>query len=62
MIRLLRFIITGSWHEHKWEIHDMANVTVWLNGKKDELPINHITTYVQKGSVCGKLKSFKVTK
>jgi len=39
MIRLLRFLITGSWHEHKWEIYDTDEITVWANGKRDGIPL-----------------------
>jgi len=61
MIRLLRFIITGSWHEHKWETEDKDEVTIWLD-ENSKIPMRYVTTYVQKCVVCGKLKSFKVKK
>jgi len=27
MWRLLKFIVTGSWHEHEWEIIQECNLT-----------------------------------
>ena len=59
MIRLLRFLITGFWHEHKWEIYDTGEVAIWLDDNSTR-PMRYVTTYIQKCSVCGKLKSFKV--
>ena len=26
MLKLLRFIWTGSWHEHEWEIYDHGKI------------------------------------
>ena len=60
MIRLIRFLITGSLHEHTWiEVEDF-NTAVWWGGKKEgELPDCFIRTYLQKCSECGKMKVFK---
>ena len=61
MIKILRFIITGSWHEHKREIEDEDDVTIWFDDNSKR-PMRYITTYVQKCAICGKLRSFKVKK
>ena len=60
MIRLLKFLITGSWHEHKWEIYRTSNVTEYPDGDKNRMPVGYVTTYIQKCAVCGKLKVTKV--
>jgi len=57
MIRLLRFLITGSWHEHTWEVIDQYNTQLLDD---DERPYGYVHTYVQKCTICGKLKTFKV--
>jgi hypothetical protein len=59
MIRLLRFLITGSWHEHTWVIENELK-TVCYPDKSDKFPSGYINIYVQKCTVCGKLKSFTV--
>jgi len=59
MIRLLRFIITGSWHEHKWEDKEEFSTDVYLS-PNDKMPYKTIYFYIQKCTVCGKLKAFKV--
>lgn len=32
MIRIIRFIITGSWHEHEWEELDLLRVNNSAHG------------------------------
>jgi hypothetical protein len=59
MIRLLRFLITGSWHEHKWEIMEKYNDIHYWNAD-DKLPCSEIRHYIQKCAVCGKLDEFTV--
>jgi hypothetical protein len=59
MIRLIKFLITGSWHEHKWEINDEQETDIFAY-EDSKLPVRFVRTYVQKCAVCGKLKSFKV--
>jgi len=57
MIRLLRFIITGSWHEHKWELEKEWKAETFLDD--DKYPYKTARYFIQKCSVCGKLKLFK---
>jgi translation initiation factor 2 beta subunit (eIF-2beta)/eIF-5 len=60
MIRLIRFLITGSWHEHKWEMKEKHTTDVYLNDD-DVMPYKTERLYIQKCSVCGKLKAVKVS-
>ena len=59
MLKLLRFLITGVWHEHTWEMIERRKTVLYPHGK-NRLPRGYIYTYVQKCTGCGKLKSFKV--
>jgi len=59
MLRLLKFLITGSWHEHKWEDKDTDDTNIFAD-EKSKLPIRFVRTYVQKCAVCGKLKITRV--
>lgn len=55
MIRLIRFLITGSWHKHecKWDTVDEFNVcNDGVNFKR----------YVLKCNTCGELKTFDTCK
>jgi len=60
MLKLLRFLITGSWHEHKWEIVKEF-VTKIYSWNCDDKPnkIQHL--YIQKCEGCGKLQEFTFT-
>ena len=60
MLKLLRFLITGSWHEHKWEIIERykADIYTWKSEYKPE-KTQH--TIIQKCEVCGKLQEFTFT-
>ena len=60
MIRLLKFLITGSWHEHSWVIYDENETKIYGDENTEQLPIQIKKTYVQKCIGCGKLKVFKV--
>ena len=55
MIRLLRFLLTGDGHMHRWEIMSKAPLTwrvTWRGSK--------IGNYYEcRCSVCGKIKEFK---
>lgn len=50
MLRLLRFLITGSWHEHKWKI---IKEGVWVCAD------NHTkgTYYNLQCEICGNVKN-----
>jgi hypothetical protein len=52
MIRLLRFLITGDWHLHKWDDYTAHPMTFegFTFGK----------AYVLRCNTCGKMKTFKV--
>jgi len=49
MIRIIRFLITGDWHLHKWE-------TIKQVPARDELGHSYTKHYLQC-QVCGKVKS-----
>ena len=51
MIRLLRFLLTGDGHMHKWEIIGQGRRT-WEGSKIGDY-------YNCRCSVCGKIKGFK---
>lgn len=53
MLKLLRFLPLGTWHDHRWEILRTVNVVVSEGG----LPV--YTKYVLRCSDCGKMKVFK---
>jgi hypothetical protein len=52
MIRLFRFIITGSWHMHKWIPVNMVTIIDSRNK-----PVGH--EYIRKCEVCGAIKRFR---
>ena len=51
MIRLLRFLLTGDGHMHKWEIM-CSGPRIWRGNKAGNY-------YDCRCSVCGKIKEFK---
>lgn len=51
MIRLLRFLLTGDGHMHKWEILHQGS-TNWRGEKIGSF-------YECRCSVCGKIKEFE---
>lgn len=50
MIRLLRFLLTGDWHMHKWEIMSQGPRN-WRGSKVGNF-------YDCRCSVCGKVEEF----
>ena len=59
MIRLLRLLVTGDWHMHKWEIEDVSKAILCdlsLGGR----PYGERFTYIQKCAVRGKMRRFRV--
>ena len=60
MLKLLRFLITGSWHEHKWVIFRELRCDnyTWTSGDK---PQSSQHTIIQKCEGCGKLQEFTFT-
>jgi hypothetical protein len=55
MLRLLRFLITGSWHEHTYEIIEERAVCSGCQGAEKGF------IYVSRCTVCGKIKSNQIT-
>ena len=53
MLRLFRFLLTGDWHLHAYEI--IENVRIVTKKKK---ALGYI--YTSRCNICGKLKNFKV--
>ena len=51
MLRLLRLLITGSWHEHEWEI--IKEINVYVN-PRDEMPESR--RFILQCSICGNVK------
>lgn len=56
MRRLLRFLFTGDWHLHNWEIYH--TIDVYGNGI-NEIPTG--TKIIQKCIHCGTLKEYTIT-
>jgi hypothetical protein len=52
MLRLLRFLITGSWHAHKWAVLAEGSITKTTN--PDEPVIGH--WYHLRCETCGEVK------
>ena len=54
MLRLIRFLITGSWHEHKWKI--LVERTVKTEDKQQ------FFLYECQCETCGEIKGFNPIK
>lgn len=54
MLRLLKFIFTGDWHLHEWEIEKERDMVMRNSLGKEKSYIE----YVQKCKHCGELKIF----
>ncbi len=54
MMRIIRFIITGSWHEHKWVKVERYEVV-----RSDTKAIIGVK-YILKCEICGNIKSVEV--
>ena len=53
MIRLIKFLFTGDWHLHEWEI--IKEISVWDESKKfDKYPAKY--EYVLQCKKCGDIK------
>ncbi len=50
-MKIIRFLITGSWHEHKWV--QMEKYEMLGNDTKKIIGI----TYILKCEICGNIKS-----
>ena len=57
MIRLLKFLWTGSWHEHKCETIKSINV---YEGDKVKGDIPSKLIIVMRCTGCGEFKKFKI--
>jgi uncharacterized protein CbrC (UPF0167 family) len=53
MKKLLRFLWTGSWHDHHWEIHEIRTVV----DKNDDDILGD--KYILRCKDCGEMKLFK---
>jgi hypothetical protein len=51
MLRLIKFLFTGSWHEHKWKIIDQGSLTTDFGPG---------TWYDLQCETCGNIKTKKV--
>lgn len=62
MLRLLRFLFTGSFHEHEWETDRIIEVyTVDTdNGYRRVSDTPSATKYVLKCKICGNIKVKRV--
>jgi hypothetical protein len=50
MIRLIKFLFTGDWHLHTWEVYKKGS----LFGKSKEIPKGHY--FYLKCTKCGDIK------
>ena len=58
MIRLLRFLVTGDWHCHEWEIIQGTKTKITDSEHSGYMAIGHIVRYDCKCKKCGKIKFF----
>ena len=54
MLKLIRFLITGSWHEHKWEIIKETPVQNFDGITRQ--PTGKFTRYTMQCKGCGDIK------
>lgn len=54
MIKLLKFLITGSWHEHQYIIHE--ELMLFSNGR-----IKPWGKIIVSRCNCGKIKKYKIS-
>lgn len=59
MLRLLKFLFTGSFHEHKYVPIDHHKCNTW-EGSYSSRPVAIVHTYVGRCE-CGKIKSTQVS-
>lgn len=57
MFRLMRFLVTGNWHIHRWEIVTVHEV---VEKKKDGTESIVAFDYVLRCEGCGNIKAKKV--
>ncbi len=56
MFRLLKFLFTGSWHEHQWKIIKIVKVCDFdASGAEYQMG----RKYIQQCEKCGKMKKFQ---
>jgi hypothetical protein len=58
MIRIIRFLITGSWHEHKWEEIKQVTTRHTMDGAPDGVSV----VYHLQCKDCGKITSYRAKK
>lgn len=58
MIRLLKFLFTGSWHEHIYEPVEQFKCNTWSDDRSSR-PVAITHTYVSR-CTCGKIVSRQV--
>jgi hypothetical protein len=54
MVRLLKFLVTGIWHQHKWKILERVPLTTNYG---DGYTSRHTRTYCQC-EICGVPRTF----
>jgi hypothetical protein len=60
MLRLLKFLFTGTWHECKFEPVEKHQCSKW-DGTYASRPSEIVHTYVSRCSECGKYSSVRVS-
>ncbi len=59
MLRLLRFLIFGDWHMHRWEtIREVDIYDCGTYNNPNSIPIAN--KYECRCAICGKIKRFRV--
>lgn len=56
MLRLLRFLVFGDGHLHKWEPY--GEVTHIVESEQDKIPYKNVQAF--KCETCGKIRQFRV--
>lgn len=59
MLRLLKFLFTGSWHEHIYVPVEQFKCNNW-GSRHDSRPTSIVHTYVSR-CACGKIQSRQVS-
>jgi hypothetical protein len=60
MLKLLRFLLTGNAHDHKWDIHSVYACDIYENEKGRGLPAYTVRVYVLVCKKCGAVKFRKI--
>lgn len=55
MWRIIKFLFTGDWHKHEWEILRRVKINLW----DGNIPVGNEVEYECRCKLCGKICVFK---